>query len=289
MPHGGLAILEPLTELFPPKRIFFLSVLKSSGEVGEGSIQNDLWAFPENGQYNQDPNLLQTLSTITVNSVFFDEVVEDGGTIRLHRTPASSESTEAYVDPRNTMFHLCRSVFNSGIECLDFEWSANTEIVTMLNEPAKFLTLPQVQSFCKLQDSSIKSKHRSSHFERVTTVATGFDVMWNNQDGSPERIFFGCWGNEGGNGNFGSVNATGTLVQTLTGAYPGSILLLTTFRQTSNQNAPQSQFGCITVGLVSIMVCAAARIKMPRRRTAATEDDCAPIAYYELPTRDLKT
>ena len=43
----------------------------------------------------------------------------------------------------------------------------------------------------------------------------------------PERIYFGCLGGEGGNGNFGSVDADEqNLVQVMKGAYTESVLFL---------------------------------------------------------------
>ncbi|KAL3911184.1 MAG: hypothetical protein SGARI_001761, partial [Bacillariaceae sp.] len=209
MPHGGLAVLEPQAAKDVQERTFLLSVLRHSDTKGE--VHNDLWAFKEQ-------TMLQTVATTPVDSLFLDEVVEDGGTMRLHRASNDSQST-------TSKFQLCRSLFNKGIACSVIAWDEQTNNVSMASEPKDFLSTPQVESFCKLDESAHNQKH-SSHLERLTTVATGFDVLWNDEYGFPERVFFGCWGTEGGNGNFGTVDGDGNLVQTLGGAYPGSVLLL---------------------------------------------------------------
>lgn len=77
-------------------------------------------------------------------------------------------------------------------------------------DPEIFLTQAQAKYFCA----------------PGTSVITGLDVLWNEDDGTPERIFFGC---EGGQsvGNLGSVDGDGkNLRQMMKGANSGDVVLL---------------------------------------------------------------
>jgi hypothetical protein len=95
-------------------------------------------------------------------------------------------------------------------------------------KPINIMTKDQVKDFCQLKDATAKTtnnNHPHEWFARLTTVTTGIDVIWKEDDtGSPEEIFFGCWGQEGGNGNFGTINGDGKISQALHGAYPGAVI-----------------------------------------------------------------
>ncbi|OEU19366.1 hypothetical protein FRACYDRAFT_216868 [Fragilariopsis cylindrus CCMP1102] len=144
-----------------------------------------------------------------------DDNVYDGGTIRLH-----------YNKQTGRPDHMCRTIFNEGITCMPISVEEDDASVYIVAEddPEIFLTNVQVKAFCTLDNLS---KISNAIYERQTTVVTGLDVIWNEEDGTPDRIFFGCYGQEGGHGNFGSVDRNGdNLIQMLPGAYPDSIIFL---------------------------------------------------------------
>eukprot|EP00536_Pseudo-nitzschia_multiseries_P014426 jgi/Psemu1/310949/fgenesh1_kg.699_\ len=63
-------------------------------------------------------------------------------------------------------------------------------------------------------------------FEEHSTLVTGLEVLWNEEDGTPDRIFFGCRGKESA-GRLGSVDRDGTnLREMMKGAYSGDVVLL---------------------------------------------------------------
>ena len=182
---------------------------------------------------------------------------------------------------------MCRSLFNKGIECSSLKWNGATGNMATATAQTSFLTPAQVESFCKLKDSG-KGKHQSSQFERVTTVATGFDVLWNDKTNSPDQIFFGCWGKEGGNGNFGSVASDETLSQALEGAYPGSVSFLPSEWQhpetiQSQRNAARTTFS-LGAAVIMLVIILAGATRKSRLRSLHSNDVSGSPAYYELPT-----
>jgi hypothetical protein len=59
--------------------------------------------------------------------------------------------------------------------------------------------------------------------KQMSPMTTGLEVVWGD-DGTPEMLVFGCWGQLGGRGNMTTAFRNGTTLQTMSGAYPGSIL-----------------------------------------------------------------
>ena len=94
--------------------------------------------------------------------------------------------------------------------------------VTVTGDQETFLTEHQVSSFCVPGDEAeLDPDSRGS-----TTIATGLEVLWNEEDGTPQRIFFGCYGMLS-NGKLGSVDKNGAnLNQMLPGAYSGDVVFL---------------------------------------------------------------
>jgi hypothetical protein len=199
----------------PPRRSFLLSILHSPG-TDRTELQSQLWAYPEGGRHDHaDYWKRQELDSTNVDKYLMDDDVYDGGTIRLH-----------YNKQTGRPDHMCRTIFNEGITCMPI--SVKEDIASVYVEaegdPEIFLTNVQVKAFCTL---GIVSKTSDAFYKRKTTVVTGLDVIWNEEDGTPDRIFFGCYGQEGGNGNFGSVDRNGdNLIRMLAGAYPGAVIFL---------------------------------------------------------------
>ena len=217
LPNGGFAVIPASGDGGNGRRSFLLSALKSPG-IGQGELTSHVWAFPEGGNVSQDGRLLQDLSLsgkgTVVDNIFMDENVWDGGTLRLH-----------YNQRTGRPDHLCRTIFNEGIGCMPISVTEDNDSVYIMpqGEEEILLSEEQVYSFCRLRDADRTKR-------RMTTLVTGLEVVWNedgeNGTGIPERIIFGCYGGEGGNGNFGSNLEGANPVQVMKGAYPGAVLFV---------------------------------------------------------------
>ena len=198
-----------------PRRSFLLSILHSPG-TDRTELQSQLWAYPEGGRHDHAEYWKrQEFDSTNVDKILMDDDVYDGGTIRLH-----------YNKQTGRPDHMCRTIFNEGITCMPIsvEEDAASVYIEAEGDPEIFLTNIKVKEFCTLDSFS---KISNTIYERQTTVVTGLDVIWNEEDGTPDRIFFGCYGQEGGHGNFGSVDRNGdNLIQMLPGAYPDSVIFL---------------------------------------------------------------
>lgn len=70
--------------------------------------------------------------------------------------------------------------------------------------------------------------YKSPHYkrsERLSAVSTGIAVLWSDDSHGhmPRLITFGCYGEMNYHGNTTTVFDDGTVVQTIVGAYPGSL------------------------------------------------------------------
>jgi hypothetical protein len=214
LPYGGFTIARSLTG----RRMFFLSVLVSEG-IDEGRLTSEVWISPEASRYSRSPGELQTIGTVLVKRAFFDQAVEDAGTIRLHLNKDGQPD------------HLCRTIFDAGVSCFPISMEEDGKVHA--SEPAfEFVSPEQVQETCSL--SVFRNKPIMSV---VSTVTTGLEVQWSS-DGSPEKVIFACYGDASSFGNFTTADRDGNVVQTLHGAYPGSILFGT---ELSHQQQPQPQ------------------------------------------------
>lgn len=233
-----------VNDIVPPRRSFLLSVLHSPG-TDRTELQSQLWAYPEGGRHDHaDYWKRQELDSASVDTILMDIDVFDGGTIRLH-----------YNKQTGRPDHMCRTIFNEGITCMPISVKEDVASVYVEAEgdPEIFLTNVQVKAFCTL---GIASKTSDARYARKTTVVTGLDVIWNEEDGTPDRIFFGCYGQEGGNGNFGSVDRNGdNLIRMLAGAYPGAVIFLPQGLKSMMLQGPSSaggRGGIITVSNIVI-------------------------------------
>ena len=81
----------------------------------------------------------------------------------------------------------------------------------------QFVTPSQVQETCSI------STFTGVHFRNIPPVTTGLDIIW-DADGLPDMIFFGCSAEVNSFGNFSTAFRDGKVIQTISGAYTGSIL-----------------------------------------------------------------
>jgi hypothetical protein len=214
------------------RRIFLLSALTSPG-IQRGELESHVWAVTEGGNRNQEQrlSLLNGGNGTSIDHIFMDEGVWDGGTLRLHYNLQTGRPD-----------HLCRSIFNKGIGCMPILVDTtitgdnnhdSVNIITPLGEEDIVLTEDQVNSFCRLKDDADRTK--SLDWGRKTTLVTGLEIVWNEEEedgtGFPQQIIFGCFGGKSGNGNFGIINVDHgegdkPPLQVMEGAYPGAVLFL---------------------------------------------------------------
>eukprot|EP00537_Pseudo-nitzschia_pungens_P007131 CAMPEP_0172362718 /NCGR_PEP_ID=MMETSP1060-20121228/6258_1 /TAXON_ID=37318 /ORGANISM="Pseudo-nitzschia pungens, Strain cf. cingulata" /LENGTH=692 /DNA_ID=CAMNT_0013085279 /DNA_START=87 /DNA_END=2165 /DNA_ORIENTATION=- len=203
LPNGGFAIV-PSSQMGASERTFLLSVV----ELSSGGGVSRVWAVPEGGSSSASSASSsrkignpQKLGGTAVDWMRFEttgEGIWDGGSLRLNYNPRKGRPD-----------CVCRTVFEAGIECLPFDVSVdgNGSPVVLASGPAEvFLTEDQTKTFCHLEGYH----GRDPNFEKETTLATGLDVVWDPSTARPERIFFGCFGGQGGFGNFGSVRNDGS-------------------------------------------------------------------------------
>eukprot|EP00536_Pseudo-nitzschia_multiseries_P018694 jgi/Psemu1/293611/fgenesh1_pg.2916_\ len=228
LPHGGFTVI-PADRSHSKKsgRSFLLSTLRSATMGHGGDLTSQVWAFPEGGNPNERTWIHEHLSLngngTVVDDVFLNANTVDGGTLRLHTNHKTGRPD-----------HLCRTVFNMGIGCMPISFTEEDDLVRIQPQGDEqiVLTEDQVTSFCKLQDADSTKR---LNFARQTTLVTGLDIVWdeheNDGSGSPKTIVFGCYGGEGGNGNFGRIDVDPSAesqhlhhpIQVMEGAFPGAV------------------------------------------------------------------
>jgi hypothetical protein len=222
LPKGGFTVV-PATDGVP-RRSFLLSALKTP-EIHGRELESHVWAVPEGGIRDQEQISLSGNGT-SIDNLFMDEGVWDGGTLRLHYNPQTGLPD-----------HLCRSIFNKGIGCMPISVNAtgdNLSSVSILPQGKEdiLLTDEEVLSFCRLKDADRSDR---LYWGRRTTLVTGLEIVWNEEEdgtGSPRRVLFGCFGGEMNDGNFGMLDVDRTQkestapIQVMKGAYPGAMLFL---------------------------------------------------------------
>jgi hypothetical protein len=198
--YGGLEV----TRMDQGKLIFFLSVLHSQG-IGEGEFTSEVWVAPSGARFSKSPGEVQAFGSMPVMSGSFNEYLDDAGTIRLN------------YDKHGRPRHLCRTVFEQGVFCVPINMDV-TGKVYVTGVAREFVTPGQVQQTCLVPDPVLHPGIKS-----LPSLTTGLEVIW-DQDGRPDMLFFGCFGEAGSWGNFTTVNSNGKMTQMIKGAYPGSIL-----------------------------------------------------------------
>ena len=223
LPYGGFSVIPAAAESpspgVKPRRSFLLSVFQKEKEGPSNDLRvvSKVWAIPEGADVTRNLYTRQELTKTAVWGGFMEQGVWNGGNIRIH-----------YNEQTGRPDHLCRSVFNKGIVCMPIEVTEDGDsvYVTVNGDEETFLEEYQVYSFCIPGDETDLQFSHEFNFPRKTAVATGLEVVWNEEDGTPQRIFFGCFGPKSV-GRLGSVDKNGAnLSQMLPGAYSGDVVFL---------------------------------------------------------------
>ena len=125
--------------------------------------------------------------------------------------------------------YVCRTVYDEGVFCFPVEYSKETGKVVVSGPAHDFVIPSQIKDICTLH---IDPTYEHNMKGVSTTVTTGLEVVWGASGRSdaagtsvvPEMVIFGCYGAINTKGNLTSVHRDGTIVQTIPGAYPGSVL-----------------------------------------------------------------
>lgn len=213
--YGGFAVIpatkEPPSNGVEPRRSFLLSAQLTE----KGALHSHLWNIPEGADVTKNLYKRQDLSNTAVPGPFKDYALWNGGNIKVH-----------YNRKTGRPDHLCRSVFNQGIVCMPIMVTedADSVYVSVTGEEEWFLTVHHVSEFCVGGPEA--KKHHIQKDDEKANVVSGLDVVWDEDNGTPQRIYFGCWGHES-NGRLGSVDRNGAnLRDMLPGAYPGEVILV---------------------------------------------------------------
>ena len=222
--YGGFAVVpaanEPPSPGAEPRRSFLLSVFRTEQTTVRAPVSY-LWAVPEGVDASQYADKRQTLSFTTLSQkVEFGSSLKgsgtwNGGNIRVH-----------YDRQTGLPDYLCRSVWTEGILCMPIEMTENGESVRTIGNEIRVLSRAQVASFCDTGQVFEKISNSTENSKRKSKYVGGLDILWNEEDGTPYKVFFGCVGIEK-NGKLGSVDwYGGNVVEALPGAYSGDVLLL---------------------------------------------------------------
>ena len=243
---GGFAVTPGGVFGEASQRSFLLSVLNYEIEQPFNSkvATTTVWAFSGTNRTDFDdkdhtslkPQIL-TNPGVKIDELFMSQSVWDGGSLRLH-----------YNKSKKTPDHLCRTLLEAGIECFPISVSVQDghPVVKSTAKPTIFLSKQQAGKFCRLGDAD---RTQRPEWGRRTTVVTGLDVEWNDETGEPERIFFGCFGDEGGNGNFGSVEKNGeNLMKVMDAAYSEAVLFLPQELEGTMDPIPESDWNTYSNG-----------------------------------------
>ena len=204
LPHGGFSVIPAAQESQQkqenqqqPRRSFLLTAFHEEN----GEHRSRVWAIPEGGDVTRNLYKRQDVTSTAVPSFLTRRDVWNGGNQRLHYNQETSRPD-----------HLCHTIFNHGIECMSITVTEDTDSVyfNIIGDPEIFLTQAQAKYFCA----------------PGIPLITGLDVLWNEDDGIPERIFFGCEGGQSA-GNLGSIDGDEkNLRQMMKGANSGDVVLL---------------------------------------------------------------
>ena len=202
LPFGGFSSIRTPRS---GTRMFFMSAMRSEG-IDTGVLSNEVWVFPQGGDFSKTPHLLQTFAPVRIHGMLFDTEIQDGGSIRLHT------SNDGALD------HICRTAFDHSVSCFPVLLDETDTLLVRLDQEYVFADSIQIKETCSVDLFKTKS-----YLNEATSVTTGLEVQWDSA-GEPGRVFFGCFGELGGIGNFTAAERNGKIVTTLPGAFPGSIL-----------------------------------------------------------------
>jgi hypothetical protein len=190
------------------KRVFYLSVIENIFDingVGEAAA-SEVWTIPEGENYSKNPMAVQKFGSIRIAREFLEHSVDDVGTLRLR------------LNDDGIPTGACRTAYDAGVFCYALEMKDETNIDVI--ETTEYVTREQLSESCTVE---------SSHYPITTIlppVSTGLEVFWreDSPDETPDMLFFGCYGEINGLGNFTTAFANGTTLETIHGGHPGTIL-----------------------------------------------------------------
>ncbi|KAG7351242.1 hypothetical protein IV203_010602 [Nitzschia inconspicua] len=186
------------------KKLFFLSALD---RPDVNVLNNELWVLKE-GEFNPYPDVFQVHSTARIDSRFADVAVDDVGTIRLRK------------DENGVPTGLCRTAYDTAIVCHKIQVQDDGKVDFL--SANTFVTKHTVSESCTV----LKVDHHPAT-KLISSVTTGLEVFWSDDapDDDPEYVIFGCYGEINFSGNITTAFRDGRrTVQTIAGAYPGSIV-----------------------------------------------------------------
>lgn len=197
--YSGIAV----SQLPSGRRLFFLSILGRSSVHGAWS---EIWTMPEGEDYSKNPKALGQFASVPVSESFLEHPVDNVGTMRLR------------LDADNFPIAACRSTYDAGVFCYTLEVQIDEKIIA--KEEKQYVHRQHLEERCTI---------KSSHYpitDVLPPMATGMEVLWddNSPDAMPSMLFFGCYGELGGLGNFTTVLADGTIRETVHGAHAGTIV-----------------------------------------------------------------
>ena len=228
LPHGGFLVVPASRLGESPLRTFLLSVLENKDVVSYDNptkVTASVLSVPEGHNGMSHADIRAEAMSSEVDGRFWNAEPYDGGSLRLHHDPITGHPD-----------HLCWSAYDRGISCRKVWTTEHKDDGTPILyfpgfdevEIEPFLSPEQTAVFCK-QDKSDDDED-----DALPPFVAGFDVRWED-DGRPERVYFGCGGSGGkggarvhrGSGTLGSVGHGGTdLRRVLDGAFAGSVVFL---------------------------------------------------------------
>jgi hypothetical protein len=183
------------------RRLFYLTTVNRGFDQGN---KNELWIMPDG--IHKRPNILATPNVPGISAYLATRIIPDVTTIRLS------------LDGNGLPQYICQTVYDKGVYCHSIEIDDDDVNINASGEPIFTVDENQVAESCTLAQSSYLDIETY-----MSPLTTGLEVLW-AEDGSPELVMFGCFGRLQGRGNMTTVFRDGTMVQTMPGAYPGTIL-----------------------------------------------------------------
>ncbi|KAG7354337.1 hypothetical protein IV203_003693 [Nitzschia inconspicua] len=191
----------------PPDKRMFAHDRRTLDRPDVNVLNNELWVLKE-GEFNPYPYVFQVHSTARIDSRFADIAVDDVGTIRLRK------------DENGVPTGLCRTAYDTAIVCHKIQVQDDGKVDFL--SANTFVTKQTVSETCTV----LKVDHHPAT-KLISSVATGLEVFWSDDapDDDPEYVIFGCYGEINFSGNMTTAFRDGRrTVQTIAGAYPGSIV-----------------------------------------------------------------
>jgi hypothetical protein len=173
----------------------------------EGGM-NKVWVMPEGIHIR--PTALLTPDVPAIWGFFGTRIIRDVSTLRL------------WLDENGIPRSLCRTAYDQGVYCHKIILEDDGDTIDLRadddEEPLLSIGPGQVAESCTIPEADHYTLEK-----QMSPMTTGLEVVWGD-DGTPEMLVFGCWGQLGGRGNMTTAFRNGTTLKTMSGAYPGSIL-----------------------------------------------------------------